>query len=66
MIQLGVNERKSVNITAFNSPEWAISFVGGILSNCVSSGVYITNTAEACLYQADNSEAELIVVDSIE
>ena len=49
-----------------NAPEWVISFVGGISYNCIASGVYPTNTAEACLYQADHSEAELIVVDSIE
>jgi long-chain-fatty-acid--CoA ligase ACSBG len=32
----------------------------------VVSGVYSTNTPEACVYQADNSEAELIVVDGLE
>ena len=49
-----------------NAPEWVISFMGGLQYNCVVSGVYPTNNAEACFYQADHSEAELIVVDSIE
>ena len=49
-----------------NAPEWPIAFIGGILYNTIVSGVYPTNNAEACLYQADHSEAEVIVVDSIE
>jgi long-chain-fatty-acid--CoA ligase ACSBG len=40
--------------------------MGGITSNCIVSGVYPTNNAEACFYQADHSEAELVVVDSVE
>jgi long-chain-fatty-acid--CoA ligase ACSBG len=63
---LGVSERKSVNIMGHNAPEWPISYIGSILYNCIASGVYPTNNADACLYQADHSEAEVIVVDSIE
>ncbi len=63
---VGVKERQSVNIMGHNSPEWVIAFHGCIQSNCVASGVYPTNNAEACLYQADHSEAGLVVVDSIE
>jgi long-subunit acyl-CoA synthetase (AMP-forming) len=50
MIKIGVRERKSVNIMGSNAPEWAISFIGAVIANCVSSGVYITNGPEACLY----------------
>jgi long-chain-fatty-acid--CoA ligase ACSBG len=63
---LGVQERKCVNIMGHNAPEWVISFMGGLTSNCYVSGVYPTNNAEACFYQADHSEAELVVVDSVE
>lgn len=63
---IGANERKAVNIMGHNAPEWPISFVGGLLYNSIVSGVYPTNNAEACLYQAEHSEAEVIVVDSIE
>ena len=66
MQAVGVRDRKSVNIMGHNSPEWVIAFMGTSLFNCVASGVYPTNNAEACLYQADHSEAELIVVDSVE
>ena len=47
---LGVEERKAVNIMGFNSPEWAIAHYGSIFHNNVVSGVYATNTAEACQY----------------
>lgn len=66
MSVVGITERKSVNIVGHNSPEWVIAFMGGAFYNCISSGVYPTNNAEACFYQADHSEAELIVVDSMD
>ena len=47
---LGITERKSVNIMGHNAPEWAIACLGGIFANCVASGVYISNSKEACLY----------------
>lgn len=62
---LGVTERKAVNIMGWNSPEWAIAFFGGIFHNNVVSGVYTTNGPEACQYQALNSEAQVIVVDTV-
>jgi len=62
---IGVDERKSVNIMGFNSPEWAIAFFGAIFHNNPASGVYITNGAQACQYQAEHSEAQVIVVDTL-
>jgi long-chain-fatty-acid--CoA ligase ACSBG len=50
----------------FNSPEWVIAFVGAVMYNCVGTGIYSTNTAEACLYQAEHSDAEVIVVETNE
>ena len=62
---VGAQERKAVNVMGHNSPEWVISFQAAIMYNAVSTGVYITNLEDACLYQAEHSEAEVIVVDSI-
>ena len=62
---LGVDERKAVNIMGFNSPEWAISYCGSMMHNNVVSGVYTTNGEEACLYQAEHSEAQVIVVETL-
>lgn len=50
MVTLNVTERASVAIMGFNAPEWAFSYIGGIMYNCVSTGIYITNEPEACLY----------------
>lgn len=47
---VGITERKSINITGYNAPEWAIAFLGSIFANTVCSGVYITNLPEACIY----------------
>ena len=55
-----------MNIIGFNAPEWAIAFFGTMFANCIPSGVYTTNNPEACLYQADHSEAEVIVVENEE
>ena len=63
---VGITERKAVNIIGFNAPEWAISFMGGLSYNCVVSGVYVTNGPESCVYQAEHSEAEIIIADSVE
>lgn len=64
--QLKVTEKSSVAIMGFNSPEWAIAFTGGVMHNCVATGIYSTNTPDACLYQAEHSEAEVVVVETIE
>lgn len=61
-----VTERSAVAIMGFNSPEWVISLVGGVSYNCVVTGIYATNTPEACFYQIDHSEAEVIVVENNE
>jgi long-subunit acyl-CoA synthetase (AMP-forming) len=34
----------------FNSPEWTFAFIGGVMNNCVATGIYATNADEACLY----------------
>jgi len=65
MHALGINERKAMNVMGYNHPHWVIAFMGGILYNCVASGIYSTNTSEACQYQAEHSEAEIIVVDTV-
>lgn len=54
---LGIEERKSINIMGHNAPEWVIAFIGSICHNNMASGVYPTNNADACFYQADHSEA---------
>jgi len=66
MHKLNVTERSAVAVMGFNSPEWVISFYGGIMYNCVNTGIYITNESDACVYQAEHSEAEVIIVETAE
>ena len=49
---LNCTPMSATSIMGFNSPEWAISFFGSIMNSMVCTGIYITNQAEACLYQA--------------
>ena len=64
--QLNCAPRSAVAIMGYNSPEWAIGFIGGIMNNQVNTGIYITNQADACLYQADHAESEIILVETAE
>jgi len=66
LAKLEVRERSAVAVMGFNSPEWVIGFLGGMIANCVSTGIYSTNAPEACHYQADHSEAEVILVENNE
>lgn len=65
LYKVGVRERKVVNIMGFNAPEWLISLYGTLFLNGIQSGVYTTNNADACHYQAEHSEAEAIVCDTL-
>ena len=64
LVKLQVNQRSTVAIMGFNSPEWVFAFMGAVMNNCLGTGVYSTNAADACFYQADHSEAEVVVVET--
>ena len=61
---LNVKRRSACCVMGWNSPEWAIAFIGSIMYEAVASGIYSTNAPDACLYQAVHSEAEVIVVEN--
>jgi long-chain-fatty-acid--CoA ligase ACSBG len=62
--KIGCKERSSTAIMGFNSPEWTIAFQGSVMNNMVGTGIYITNAPEACFYQADHSEAEIVACET--
>jgi long-chain-fatty-acid--CoA ligase ACSBG len=41
-----------------------IGYHAAIFANCVNVGIYITNAADACAYVLENSDSEVIMVDS--
>ena len=63
---LKCTEKTAVAIMGFNSPEWVICSMGAIMNNNTFTGVYITNQADACLYQTNHSDAEVVCVDTID
>jgi long-chain-fatty-acid--CoA ligase ACSBG len=50
----------------FNTPEWAIAFTGSIMHNNVVTGIYSTNAPDACIYQSEHAECEVIMVETNE
>ncbi|XP_076657735.1 acyl-CoA synthetase bubblegum family member 1 isoform X1 [Halictus rubicundus] len=64
-LKLGLERYHGVCILGFNSPEWIISDVAAIYAGGFAVGVYTTNSPEACQYCADNSRANIIVVEDI-
>lgn len=63
LISLEVSMYKIVNIIGFNSPEWSIADVGCMFAGCIASGVYSTNTSEACQYILEHSKGEILICE---
>ncbi|XP_037338061.2 long-chain-fatty-acid--CoA ligase ACSBG2-like [Pungitius pungitius] len=63
-LKLGLERFHGVGILGFNSPEWFISDVGCIFAGGLATGIYTTNSPEACQYVAANSEANVLVVEN--
>ncbi|XP_076860414.1 long-chain-fatty-acid--CoA ligase ACSBG2 isoform X2 [Brachyhypopomus gauderio] len=63
-LKLGLERYHGVGILGFNSPEWFIADIGAILAGGFAVGIYTTNSAEACLYVAEDCQANIIVVEN--
>ncbi|XP_068175831.1 long-chain-fatty-acid--CoA ligase ACSBG2-like isoform X2 [Antennarius striatus] len=63
-LKLGLQRFHGVGILGFNSTEWFIADAGAILAGGFAVGIYTTNSAEACQYVAENSKANIIVVEN--
>ncbi|XP_036139807.1 very long-chain-fatty-acid--CoA ligase bubblegum [Monomorium pharaonis] len=62
-LKLGLERHHSVCILGFNSPEWFISDLATIYAGGFATGIYTTNSPEACHYCAEHSRANIIVVE---
>ncbi|XP_031832484.1 acyl-CoA synthetase bubblegum family member 1 isoform X2 [Nomia melanderi] len=62
-LKLGLERYHGVCIMGFNSPEWLISDLAAIHAGGFAVGIYTTNTPAACQYCAENSRANIIVVE---
>ncbi|XP_073688870.1 long-chain-fatty-acid--CoA ligase ACSBG2-like [Garra rufa] len=63
-LKLGLERFHGVGILGFNSPEWFIADIGCILAGGLATGIYTTNSPEACQYVAENCEANVLVVEN--
>ncbi|KAM9312859.1 long-chain-fatty-acid--CoA ligase ACSBG1 [Gastrophryne carolinensis] len=63
-LKLGLKRFYSVGILGFNSPEWFISAVGTVFAGGIMTGIYTTNSPEACHYVASDCRANIIVVEN--
>uniref|UniRef100_A0A673CB94 long-chain-fatty-acid--CoA ligase n=1 Tax=Sphaeramia orbicularis TaxID=375764 RepID=A0A673CB94_9TELE len=62
-LKLGLERYHGVGILGFNAPEWFISNIGCIFAGGLATGIYATNSPEACQYVAHNCEANVLVVE---
>ncbi|OXB82031.1 UNVERIFIED_CONTAM: hypothetical protein H355_004114 [Colinus virginianus] len=63
-LKLGLERFHSVAILGFNSPEWFISAVGAVFAGGIVTGIYTTNSPEACHYIANDSKTNIMVVEN--
>lgn len=63
-LRLGLERYHGVGILGFNSPEWFIADIGCIFAGGLATGIYTTNSPEACHYVAANCEANILVVEN--
>ncbi|KAJ8389604.1 hypothetical protein AAFF_G00118410 [Aldrovandia affinis] len=63
-LKLGLERYHGVGILGFNSREWFIANIGGILAGGLGVGIYTTNSPEACQYVAENCQANVLVVEN--
>lgn len=63
-LKLGLEKFHGVGIIGFNSPEWFMADIGAMFAGGFATGIYTTNSPEACEYVAGNCEANIIVVEN--
>ena len=62
-IKLGLKPGHGVGIIGFNSPEWFLADLGGVFAGGLATGIYPTNSAEACQYVLGHCRANILVVE---
>lgn len=62
----GLGPGASVAILAGNIPEWSIADIGTIAAGGVGVGIYPTSSVEQCEYIIQHSDAEFLLVDTLE
>ncbi|MBK7934348.1 MAG: long-chain fatty acid--CoA ligase [Acidobacteria bacterium] len=66
LLAKGLTEGASVAILAGNVPEWTICDIAAIAAGGVGVGIYPTSSAEQAHFIINHSDAEFVVVDTVE
>ncbi|XP_054418102.1 long-chain-fatty-acid--CoA ligase ACSBG2 [Pteronotus mesoamericanus] len=64
LIKLGLERFHGVGILGFNSVEWFVTYLGGILAGGLCVGIYATNSAEACQYVITHAKVNVLLVEN--
>ena len=62
-VKLGLERHHTVGIIGFNAPEWSIAYTAAIFAGGIGCGFYTTNSSQVCKYIAENSRANIMVVE---
>lgn len=66
LLAKGLTRGASVAILAGNVPEWTIADIAAIAAGGVGVGIYPTSSPSQCEYIIDHSDAEFLLVDTLE
>eukprot|EP00937_MAST-01D_sp_MAST-1D-sp2_P000464 g464.t1 len=61
---LGLERFDGVNIFGFNSPEWFMGEMAGIMAGGVAAGIYPTDTPDQVVYKSKHSSGCIAVVEN--
>lgn len=62
-VKLGLQRFHTVSIYGFNSPEWFIADIAAIFAGGLATGLYPTNSADACEFIMSDSSTDILVVE---
>jgi len=65
LLSIGIEPFKTINILGYNSPEWFMSFIGGMFACVPPVGIYPTSSSETCNFIAEHSECACLILDSL-
>lgn len=64
MIAMGMKDFDGVNVYGFNSPEWFMGEMAGIMAGGVAAGIYPSDTPEQVMFKSSHSNASIAVCET--